>query len=285
MNDLERAICARVRRFRESVKWSQPDFAKEIGISRDQLANIEYARSPLRYSLGVTICQVFEINGQWLVTGEGKMQGGSPALWVVEFPPQNYYLNTFSEVYYQWPDLFKPEEQKSVESISKPTQGFDPEACLMRSVYYWFHYNKIPNALQAEIFAKRIADFADKVLDEYRHSGKAIMPKWPANSFPFIPKNPLEKIPAGIESSDKHEIKRLTITSEVRKVSDVKSEIQKLLERVRALVSAKGMKAKLATSLGVPQSRLSEWLGGKCDPSGETTLRLLHWVEQQERQK
>jgi transcriptional regulator with XRE-family HTH domain len=77
----------------------------------------------------------------------------------------------------------------------------------------------------------------------------------------------------------------LTTTSEIRKVEDVKSEIEKLLARVRGLVSAKGMKAKLAATLGVPQSRLSEWLGGTCEPSGETTLRLLKWVEQQERQK
>jgi len=71
----------------------------------------------------------------------------------------------------------------------------------------------------------------------------------------------------------------LTKTSEKRKFEGVKTEMQKLLDRVRYMVSGKGEKAKLAAYLEVPQSRLSEWLGGKCEPSGETTLKLLNWVK------
>ena len=48
-----------------------------------------------------------------------------------------------------------------------------------------------------------------------------------------------------------------------------------LLDRVRALVTAKGMKTRLAEDLDIPPSRLSEWLAGKYEPSGEITLRLL----------
>jgi transcriptional regulator with XRE-family HTH domain len=285
MNDFERAICARVKHFRELIKWSQPDFAKEIGISRDQLANIEYARSPLRYALGVTLCQVFDISGHWLVTGEGQMRGGHPALWVVEFEPQHYFNCTFSEVYFRNPGVFKPEEKAGSELISEPTPGFDPEAWLMRSVYHWFHYNKFPDALHSELFAKGVANAAENILEEFRRAGSAIMPKWSAKSFPFIPQNPLQKIPAGIETSAESEIKRLHITSEVRKVSGVPTEIKKLLTDVRSLVSQKGMKAKLAAHLEVPQSRLSEWLAGKYEPSGEIALRLRNWVHDPKRQK
>jgi transcriptional regulator with XRE-family HTH domain len=78
----------------------------------------------------------------------------------------------------------------------------------------------------------------------------------------------------------------LTTASDFRKVSgDMKSAMKALLDKVRKLSEPSGMKAKLAAGLGVPQARVSEWLSGKYDPSGETTLKLLHWVEQQERQK
>lgn len=284
MNDFERAICSRVKLFRELIKWSQPAFAKEIGISRDQLANIEYGRCPLRYALGTTICQVFGISGHWLVTGEGEKRGSQPALWVVEFEPQAYFNSTFSEIYLKQPDLFKSQHRVLEEYVKTETPGFDPEAWLMRNVYHWYHNNRFRSKIEAENFARGVSATAERILSMWQDDGMATKVKWSADSFPFIPQNPLDKIPAAIESSS-NEIYRLHITSELRKVPSVKSEIQKLLERVRVLVSGKGMKAKLASTLDVPQSRLSEWLGGKCEPSGETTLRLLHWVEQQERQK
>jgi len=58
-----------------------------------------------------------------------------------------------------------------------------------------------------------------------------------------------------------------------------------LMKRLQRLTEPSGMKGKLAKALGVPQPRVSEWLAGKYEPSGETTLRLLHWVGQQERQQ
>ena len=77
----------------------------------------------------------------------------------------------------------------------------------------------------------------------------------------------------------------LTERSEFRTTSgDMKSALKGLLDKVRKLTKPSGMKAKLAADLGVPQARVSEWLSGKYDPAGETTLQLLHWVEQQERQ-
>jgi transcriptional regulator with XRE-family HTH domain len=44
------------------------------------------------------------------------------------------------------------------------------------------------------------------------------------------------------------------------------------------------MKTKLAGDLGVPQSRVSEWLSGKYEPSGESALRLFDWVNSWKRQ-
>jgi predicted XRE-type DNA-binding protein len=70
--------------------------------------------------------------------------------------------------------------------------------------------------------------------------------------------------------------------------SDMKSEmrkitLQKVLADVRLLVSARGMKARLAADLGVPRPRISGWMAGTRKPSGETALRLARWAELQGR--
>jgi transcriptional regulator with XRE-family HTH domain len=71
----------------------------------------------------------------------------------------------------------------------------------------------------------------------------------------------------------------LTKTSEIRNTASVQPlTLNELLERTREKVKPAGAKAALAKHLGVPQSRVSEWLSGKYSPSGEVTLRLLSWV-------
>jgi transcriptional regulator with XRE-family HTH domain len=58
-----------------------------------------------------------------------------------------------------------------------------------------------------------------------------------------------------------------------------------LLDRLNKATSQRGMKSKLAKVMGVPLANISQWLSGVREPGGETTLKLLHWVEQQERQQ
>ncbi|MCZ7636246.1 MAG: hypothetical protein M5U12_09550 [Verrucomicrobia bacterium] len=70
--------------------------------------------------------------------------------------------------------------------------------------------------------------------------------------------------------------------TEVSNRKGVEAELDKLIARVRKSASAPGKKAALADFLGVPRPRVSEWLAGRTAPGGETTLRLLHWVEQEE---
>ncbi|HXC35968.1 MAG TPA: hypothetical protein VNV43_08845 [Candidatus Acidoferrales bacterium] len=64
----------------------------------------------------------------------------------------------------------------------------------------------------------------------------------------------------------------------------MKTEIQKLIERVKRKASKPGAKTALAKDLRVAPARISEWLSGEKEPGGEYTLQLLQWVEQEERQ-
>ena len=89
--------------------------------------------------------------------------------------------------------------------------------------------------------------------------------------------NPYLAVP---QKEHENEKKHLTAYSEHRNVAPM--QMRELLEKVRELTLVRGNKSKLANALSVPLPRISEWLSGKYEPSGETTLKLLHWVEQQE---
>ena len=70
---------------------------------------------------------------------------------------------------------------------------------------------------------------------------------------------------------------------------DVKTELEKLIARVKRLASRPGAKTELARVLDVAPARVTEWLTDdkekRKEPGGHYTLQLLKWVEQQERQK
>src|SRR5580692_8145357 len=70
MNPRERAIGARLKAFREGIKYSQASFAEIIGLTRDQLASVEYGRTPLKYSVAWQIRLAFGLSLDWLWGGD-----------------------------------------------------------------------------------------------------------------------------------------------------------------------------------------------------------------------
>jgi DNA-binding transcriptional regulator YiaG len=89
-------------------------------------------------------------------------------------------------------------------------------------------------------------------------------------------------IGADTEHGEKSQLtnKASSLTSEV-----VKPVLPKLIERLKRATATRGKKSALAEWLGVHRQCVTDWLSGKQEPGGEITLRLLQWVEQQERQK
>ena len=73
--------------------------------------------------------------------------------------------------------------------------------------------------------------------------------------------------------------------SESVNIKAVKPQLPILLEKLKNATKQRGQKSALAKFLGVPLARVSQWLSGDRQPGGETTLRMLQWVEAQERQK
>lgn len=69
-------INERIRDLRKTLNMSQTDFAKRLGTTRDVIGNIEYdrlKRPDQKESLYKLICKEFNVNENWLRTGNGEM--------------------------------------------------------------------------------------------------------------------------------------------------------------------------------------------------------------------
>jgi transcriptional regulator with XRE-family HTH domain len=71
----------------------------------------------------------------------------------------------------------------------------------------------------------------------------------------------------------------LSLTTET-----VRPVMPKLIERLKRATAQRGSKTALAKWLGVHRQCVTDWLSGQ-EPGGEMTLRLLQWVELQERKQ
>ena len=65
-------INERVRYIRESKGLNQTEFGKQIGLSRDAIANIEGDRVGVKDLTISMICREFNVREEWLRDGEGE---------------------------------------------------------------------------------------------------------------------------------------------------------------------------------------------------------------------
>ncbi|MDY4723225.1 MAG: helix-turn-helix domain-containing protein [Clostridium paraputrificum] len=63
----------RFKLIRKKENLSQNDFGKMLGVSRDVIGNIEYGRVEPKLLLINHLCDVFNINKEWLLYGTGEM--------------------------------------------------------------------------------------------------------------------------------------------------------------------------------------------------------------------
>ena len=66
-------IFERLKYIRKTLNLTQKNFAKEIGMSRSGYSQIETGDKPINDRLIKPICLAFNIDENWLRTGEGEM--------------------------------------------------------------------------------------------------------------------------------------------------------------------------------------------------------------------
>ena len=77
----------------------------------------------------------------------------------------------------------------------------------------------------------------------------------------------------------------LTHTAILGTLAPVKSQLDNLLDSFDDLIKRPGSKTDLANFLAVPLASVSRWLSGKREPGRTVTLKMLRWVEKQQRQQ
>ena len=66
-------INQRILEVRKTLKLSQTEFGKEIGVSRGVINNIDLNVVPAKPLLIQQICKAYNVSETWLTTGEGEM--------------------------------------------------------------------------------------------------------------------------------------------------------------------------------------------------------------------
>ena len=69
------SIGQRIRQVRASMR--QPDFAKSLGISANTLSRNELGKTTPDSQVLAEICRRYNVDGDWLLTGRGKMRFGA----------------------------------------------------------------------------------------------------------------------------------------------------------------------------------------------------------------
>lgn len=63
----------RLRILRKELNLSQAKFGEPIGLSRDEIKNLEYEKTKLKEISIPLICKNYNVSFDWLVTGQGEM--------------------------------------------------------------------------------------------------------------------------------------------------------------------------------------------------------------------
>lgn len=71
---------SRIKQLRKELKLSQQEFGKKILISGSQIGSYETNRREVPERVIRDICNIFNINESWLLTGEGEMYKPTPQL-------------------------------------------------------------------------------------------------------------------------------------------------------------------------------------------------------------
>jgi transcriptional regulator with XRE-family HTH domain len=246
----ELAICQRVREQRVRERATQSGFARELRLTRDQLASIETGRVAISFNAGWRLCELMDLNPLWLASGEYESSG-----WI-DFDFGNLSRRArFSEIIERHKEEYNLTrrtrlEQNRASALSRGVIARDlskENQAIIQLAHEWdleIPRGELPRFVR---YLRRCADF-----------------------FNFDTVNSALTLSVN---------RPILLSLKPRKNSYWKQ----LRRRVIAAVDEPGAKAKLARYLGITRQAVSEWIRrDDRAPSAEYTLRLLEWVAAEE---
>lgn len=284
MIDRERGICERARYVRTNLaRWSQPQLAKAMGITLNQLAAVEYKRAPLRYRMAIFLCTKFEVNQRWLALGTAPTQ---PMFDVPMVTGYNISPKTmlFSRVFDGWLDLPTKEIEDGLISMIGEDDfragNFD------NAVFNNLAPIELPPPKAAAFYVKKLVTqrlnwLPDDLLLKYgndllkatesfnRKNAKRLAEVIPPAQREFI---------AAVKKSD------LTKTASPINHEAMQNQWPALKRQLQQATEKSG-KSALAKFLKVDLTRISQWLTdakSQREPGAEYALQMQEWLKRQQ---
>lgn len=87
----------RLKQLRRALNMTQDEFSKKIGLARNSVANYEIGRREPTNSIIVSICREFDVNEEWLRTGQGEM--------FADIPQEDEYFKAATQISKNGDDL------------------------------------------------------------------------------------------------------------------------------------------------------------------------------------
>jgi DNA-binding transcriptional regulator YiaG len=250
-------------------------------MDRDAVVRIELGRAPLKYKAARAIIHFLEGNPFWVATGRGSSRPSFPLPLASDLGIDDNM--NFSEVFDAHLSKYlgsasqsgiTGESESSTQISLSASIRHDLIGVLTERLKHWFR--RVPDASLVE-FMQSLVKLGDLLSARFGYDD------WKVELIRRGHMDALDSTvtpPHGGGGPKQAKNNLLTEVTPERNLAGM-TEIAFLLQRLkRALEGVK--KGDLARSLKVPLPRVSEWLSGRVMPSGETALRLLHWVEQRE---
>lgn len=270
--------------------------AEELGIKPKRLESYEVGRVPIPYFVAQNFCYIFDVSQYWLAEGIGQAHPSIPFSQKIEGQicsdllfSEAFSLYLFPSLSPQARKLFKLGSHLGIRVKFAAPVGFSREERRKWMLEQEVHsaMNALPIELRAD-FCHEVLTASDHFFEKRRLKHKRlglIRPRdWPKNR--PVPMTFMDSpIVTRKLAHDDLENHLTDSTSSKILPGEVKAQLPSLLERLNRATKETGKMSVLANFLKVPLASVSRWLSGIREPRGEITLKLLYWVEEQERQK
>lgn len=117
----------RIKEIRKTLKLTLEKFGEKLGVSKGAISAIETGARNLTEQMAVAICRTYNVNYDYLMTGDGEMFSNLPQTVLDELCKQ-YNLDSFDrslvELYIELPEDFRQLlKQKMREMLLKTIEG------------------------------------------------------------------------------------------------------------------------------------------------------------------
>jgi transcriptional regulator with XRE-family HTH domain len=283
INEHERQIAARVRQVRNSIRFSQSEFADVLGETLNRIASIEYARTPLTVPVADKIAGKFNVNLKWLKTGVGNMKPSIGSFLI--FLPQTKPSTLLSQA-----DVDALEAKSSalikfnilglevaVEGeIALPKGKKQKEMLQIFHDYFDDEFNRLPHHGRQKLMAlalRTVAKFStDWMRGDEQTPGENI-------SMKLLPA--IMAMETDLFKGEEKEFELTHLPTSNKK--DAVNHWHRLKAQIQKATEIPGGRSMLAKFLGTDLTQISRWLSKTGpEPGADYTLKMLQWVQERE---